>query len=115
MNFVYQLVLANLWIFKGLFESLIGRSKTTDALQRTTTAITVLDAGFKVNVIPGKATAIVNHRVHPVDTLESVLQHDQDVIDDWRVNVRVLEYESPPAVSPYGNDNAEGFQVIAGS
>ena len=33
MNFVYQLVLANLWIFKGLFESLIGRSKTTDALQ----------------------------------------------------------------------------------
>ena len=33
-----------------------------------------------------------------------------------RVNVRVLEYESPPPVSPYGNDdNAEGFQVIAGS
>ena len=33
-----------------------------------------------------------------------------------RVNVRVLEYESPPPVSPYGNDDdAEGFQVIAGS
>jgi len=112
MNFVYQLVLANLWIFKGLFESLIGRSKTTDALQRTTTAITVLDAGFKVNVIPGKATALINHRVHPVDTLESVLQHDKDSINDWRVTVKVLEYQPPPKVSPYGN-NEQAFQVIA--
>ena len=84
MSFAYRLVLANLWLFNGLFVDLIGQSKTTDALQRTTTAVTIMNSGFKVNVIPSKATAIVNHRVHPVDNLELVLQHDQNVIDDWR-------------------------------
>ena len=84
MSFAYRLVLGNLWLFSQLFVDLIGQSKTTDALQRTTTAVTIIRGGFKVNVIPSRATAIVNHRIHPVDTLESVLQHDKDAIDDWR-------------------------------
>lgn len=114
MSFAYRLVLGNLWLFSDLIVGLIGRSKTTDALQRTTTAVTIIKSGFKVNVIPGRATAFVNHRIHPTDTLESVLQHDKDTVNDWRVHFRVVSYDSPPPVSPYGDD-ATAFQVIAGS
>ena len=36
----------------------------TDALQRTTTAVTVFNGGHKDNVIPSYAEFIVNHRIH---------------------------------------------------
>ena len=39
---------------------------------------------------------------------------DDENVRFFRVNVRVMNYESPPAVSPYGNE-ATAFQVIAGS
>jgi len=115
MSFAYRLVLGNLWLFSDLMSDLLGRSKTTDALQRTTTALTIMKAGFKVNVMPGRATAIINHRIHPSDTLESVLQHDKDAVNDWRVHFRVMNYNSPPPVSPYKCEHATAFQVIAGS
>ena len=36
-----------------------------NAFMRTTTAITIVDAGFKNNVIPTTARAIIDHRIHP--------------------------------------------------
>lgn len=36
--------------------------------------------GNKHNVLPGRAYAIVNHRVHPGDTLDDVLEHDKQVL-----------------------------------
>ena len=90
-----------------------GDSKL-DAVQRTTTAVTIVKAGFKDNVVPGEASAMVNHRIHPSETIDDIVKHDKKVIDDERVNITQLDYFPPPQVSPYSNDAAP-FQVIANS
>ena len=85
-----------------------------DAVQRTTTAVTIVRAGFKDNVVPGEASAIVNHRIHPTETIEDIVSHDRKVIDDQRVNITQLGYFPPPPISPYSND-VTSFQIIANS
>ena len=35
-----------------------------------------------------QAFANINHRIHPTDTLEDVLNHDREVINDDRVEIR---------------------------
>ncbi len=50
------------------------RDPVTDAMQRTTTAVTMVSAGVKENVLPGKASAAVNLRLHPSDDLDGVIQ-----------------------------------------
>jgi carboxypeptidase PM20D1 len=42
---------------------------------RTTTALTVMKAGNKENVMPGLAEAVVNFRLLPGDTIASVTDH----------------------------------------
>jgi len=114
MSFIYKLALSNLWMFKDIVSSFLANDENIDAIQRTTTAITIIQAGFKENVVPGEAKAIVNHRIHPSETIDDILKHDKKVIDDNRVEIKTLGYKEPPPVSPYSND-ATPFQIIANS
>ena len=47
---------------------------------RTTTALTIFNAGDKDNVLPGNAEATVNFRLIPGDTEASVTDHVRDTI-----------------------------------
>jgi len=108
-----QMILSNLWLLSGAVSSVLSSSYETDAIQRTTTAVTMFNAGFKENVMPSSAEATVNHRIHPTETVEDVLEHDRDVIDDSRVEISKSENSfNPPPISPYGNE-IMAFQVIA--
>ena len=73
-------VASNLWLFGGLFTRKLASDSTTAPMVRTTTAVTVVEGGMKENVMPATATAIVNHRIHPADTIQSVLAHDTEVL-----------------------------------
>jgi carboxypeptidase PM20D1 len=42
---------------------------------RTTTALTIVNAGNKENVLPGRAEATMNFRILPGDTKEQVIDH----------------------------------------
>lgn len=114
MSFMYKLGLANLWMLGELVSGILGKDENTDAIQRTTTAITIVQAGFKDNVVPGEARAVVNHRIHPTESLEDILKHDREVINDDRVEIKTLGYFPPPSISPYSND-VTPFQIVANS
>jgi len=113
-SFPYNLIFSNLWLFSSLVSSSLSMNPGTDATQRTTTALTIVKAGVKDNVIPGYAEAIVNHRIFPGEDLTTVLEHDRRVVGDKRVNFSVLQYNPPPPVSPYSSE-VEGFSLIASS
>ena len=66
------------------------------------------------NVVPGEARAVVNHRIHPTESLEDILKHDKKVINDDRVEIKTLGYFPPPSISPYSND-VTPFQIVANS
>ncbi|KAA0202593.1 hypothetical protein HAZT_HAZT005107 [Hyalella azteca] len=66
----------------------------------------------KDNVVPGTAWALVNHRVHPSESLEEVVRHDISAINDDNINVTVLDSRAPHPISPYGA-SSPAFSLLA--
>ncbi|CAM5782104.1 M20 family peptidase [Ottowia pentelensis] len=76
-----RVALSNLWLFGPLVQRQLEGAASTNALLRTTTALTIVSAGNKDNVLPGRAEATVNFRMLPGDTEDGVLQHVHGAID----------------------------------
>lgn len=75
MRGLQRVALSNLWLFGPLVEAQLAKGASTNAMMRTTTALTIVNAGNKENVIPGVAEATVNFRILPGDTRADVMQH----------------------------------------
>lgn len=110
-SFPASVIFNNLWLFWPLVSRLMEREDITNALVRTTTAVTMFNAGIKVNVIPPVAQATVNFRIHPAQTVQEVLKLTKDIVMDDRVQFHVLESVEPLPVSPF-DDQALGYQLI---
>ena len=111
MPFGKRLLMANLWLFGPLVARALTASPGTNAGVRTTAAATIFEAGFKENVLPGRARAVVNFRILPGDSVEGVLARVREVVRDPRVKVnRLGAFASEP--SPVSDTNAAGFKII---
>jgi carboxypeptidase PM20D1 len=84
---VQRVILSNLWLTAPLVQRLFVASPAADATLRTTTAPTIFRAGVKDNVLPQQAEAVVNFRLRPGDSVDSVLAHVRDTVDDAEVKV----------------------------
>jgi len=111
MGFGMKLVFANRWLFRPLIERQLSASSSTNATIRTTTAVTMINGGIKDNVLPSRATAIVNFRILPGSSIEEVMAHVRRVVDDTRVKVERYgaDFNEPSAVS---NIHSEEFTII---
>lgn len=75
MGGVNRVVLSNLWLFRPVVQKQLEGAASTNAMLRTTTALTIVNAGNRDNVVPGRAEATVNFRLLPGDTQEHVMDH----------------------------------------
>ncbi len=80
------------------------------SISRTSVAPTVMDAGFRRNVIPSEASAILDIRMLPDESVEEFYAKLAAVIDDSRVEI-VPEKIYRPAAPPSEIDN-EMFQIL---
>ena len=80
------------------------------SISRTSVAPTVIDAGFRKNVIPSEASAILDIRMLPDESVEEFYAQLAAVIDDPRVEI-VPERIYRPAAPPSEIDN-EMFQTL---
>nr|XP_019608096.1 PREDICTED: N-fatty-acyl-amino acid synthase/hydrolase PM20D1 isoform X4 [Rhinolophus sinicus] len=110
-SFPVNIVLNNLWLFWPLVSRFMERNYITNALARTTTAVTMFNAGVKENVIPSVAQATVNFRIHPAQTVQEVLELVKTIVADDRVQFHVLGAFEPLPVSP-SDDQALGYQLL---
>ncbi|MFP4362795.1 MAG: M20/M25/M40 family metallo-hydrolase [Spirochaetia bacterium] len=95
VSFPMGIVTANLWLFGGLLTYILSKTAVTNSLVRTTQAATVISGSDKENVLPEKAEAVVNIRILPGETLDTVLNRMRKTIRDDRVTVELLnEIES---------------------
>jgi carboxypeptidase PM20D1 len=97
MPFPSKMAFANLWLFEGLIMGFYEENPVANAMIRTTTAATIFNAGFKANVLPDTARAVVNFRILPGDTIESVVEHVRRVVADDRVKIEVPEEARDPS------------------
>ena len=101
MGIVNRAVFANLWLTAPMVKSFMGRTASTRAMLHTTTAPTMLQGSPQDNVLAVVAKGWVNFRILQGDTVDSVLRHVRETIDDERVEVIALPTSAEPsAVSP---------------
>ena len=110
MPFSKRLAMANLWLFAPLVKNIMLKNKDDAAGIRTTTAATMISGSPKSNILPTRATAVINFRILPGDRVEAVKDRVIELIDDERVTVTAEYGVNPSPVSP--SDSA-GFELIA--
>ena len=110
MHGINRVVLSNRWLFEPLILRQFEKSPSTNAMLRTTTAITVVRGGNKENVLPGEAEALVNFRLIPGDTAAAVVNHVRQAIDDDHVAIQVID----PATeaSPVASRDSAAYRVL---
>ena len=110
LPFGQRLAMSNLWLLRPVVEGMLGKSAATNAMMRTTTALTIINAGNKENVLPGRAEAVVNFRILPGDTIDSVTAYVKGVVADERIDVTPLGAGFNP--SSLSSPVAEGYRLI---
>jgi carboxypeptidase PM20D1 len=105
-----KFIFSNLWLTGSLVAGQMAEDPTTNPLVRTTTALTMFNAGVKENVVPQMAEARVNFRLLPGDTPEGLLDRISGIVDDPLVEISASTWNNiPPVADPKG----EGFGIIA--
>jgi len=71
---------------------------TLDAVLRNGISLTIVEGGIRSNVIPSEATATLNIRTLPGQSIDSVVAHLETAVDDSLVTFRIETRgeESPP-------------------
>jgi carboxypeptidase PM20D1 len=111
MSYPLKLVFANSWLLSPIIESQLSSSPGTNANLRTTTAITMVKGSEKENILPQRATALVNFRIHPSDNIQKVLDHVTKTIQDPRVKVSYLK-ETAREPSPISPTNSKAYENL---
>lgn len=87
MHGVNRIFLSNLWLFKPVVERQLQKAASTNAMMRTTTALTIVQAGNAENVLPGRAQATVNFRLLPGDSSDAIVEHSAQAIANPAITI----------------------------
>jgi carboxypeptidase PM20D1 len=110
MSGLNRVMLSNLWLTAPLVQGQLEKSPSSNAMLRTTTALTIVRAGNKDNVLPGRAEAAVNFRILPGDSIDSVEQHLKRALGNDAIQVKRYPGNSEP--SPVSPAEGSGWRAI---
>ncbi|GAM20666.1 hypothetical protein SAMD00019534_038410, partial [Acytostelium subglobosum LB1] len=106
----YRFVFSNLWLFRPLISYVLSLNPGMDPLQRTTTAVTMFNGGTKPNVLPNEANATINFRISPSQSVQDILDHIKNTINDDRIVTIIPEEFTEP--SPISSADSPSFRLI---
>lgn len=109
--FPHKLLLANLWLTEPIVDRFFEMSPDGSARLHTTIAPTMIAGGVKDNVLPPDASATINFRLHPRDTVASVIEHVRKAIDDPKVDVIALN-ETKDEASKVSDMNGAAYKFL---
>ncbi|MCA0933746.1 M20 family peptidase [Lutimonas saemankumensis] len=110
MPFFNKMAFANSGLFEPMILKSYEASSSGNALIRTTTAPTIFNSGVKDNIIPLSARATVNFRIISGSSIQEVIDHVKNVIDDERISVKESGFNTEP--SKVSSTEAFGFEAI---
>ncbi len=90
MGLLNRFILANRWLFGPVLMSRLKASPATNAQIRTTFAPTILESGFKANVLPQEGRAVFNIRILPGESIDQTLDYIRNRIDDPEIEINVI-------------------------
>lgn len=112
MDFTSRMAIANQWLLKIPLLHVLEQSPATNALVRTTTAVTMAKGSDAPNVLSSTAEIVVNFRILTGNSVEMVVNHVNDICADYDVDIRVENAREPSNLSP---ENTRAFRAIENS
>jgi carboxypeptidase PM20D1 len=109
MHGFQRVALSNLWLFGPLVRKQLEKGASMNTMLRTTTALTIVQAGNKDNVIPGQADAVVNFRILPGQTRQDVLDHVKARVP---ANIEVGTLSGGTDPTPVSPTSAPSYQLM---
>jgi carboxypeptidase PM20D1 len=104
-------VMTNLKVTAPVVAKLLSAKPTTNALIRTTSAVTLVSGGHKANVLPQESTAIVNYRIIPGDTVDDVLAHVRNVVGP-DIEVQIADGHDATDPSPSSSTESAAWRAV---
>ena len=92
---LFRFIFGSLWLTGGIVKIALVQSRYSNAMIRNTMAPTIIQGGYKSNVLPEKATAVLNCRLLPGVTAEDLIAHVRKVIRDRRVTITCMDTSAP--------------------
>jgi len=97
----YRFLFGSLWLTKPVLLRFFTTSgPETNAMTRTTQAVTMLEAGHAANALAERATAMVNVRVAVGSSVAASIGHIRSAIRDEAVRIELVQPGEPSPVSP---------------
>ncbi|MGI9285298.1 MAG: M20/M25/M40 family metallo-hydrolase [Pseudomonadales bacterium] len=109
MSFPKSFLFNNLWLTNSLLAYSMSKDRVTNAFVRSTTAVTMFNAGVKENVVPQQAEAKVNFRPLPGETPLQLVNYINEIIEDPEIEISYEDWANPPRVSSM---EGGGYAVI---
>ncbi len=103
-SFPLRLITCNLRLFKPLLTFVMGKIPAAASVVRTCTAVTMCSASAAPNVLPQRASAVLNMRLMPGVSIDDAVTRLKKIIRDERISVKVLKGNTAPPVSSTKTD-----------
>jgi carboxypeptidase PM20D1 len=107
-----RIAIANPWLLRGLLVRQLGATPQGAAMLQTTIAPTMLSGSSRENVLATEASATLNLRIAPGDTVDAALRHLRESLEGRPVTVELVGEGRDPA--PVSSTDSEGYALIAG-
>ena len=101
-------VMSNFPVLKPLLTKVCSEIPPVASMMRTTTAVTMANGSPAPNVLPQKASAVVNFRIMPGQTVEDVEKHIRKYAGP-KAEVKMLAGKNPSKISP---TDSRAFKAI---
>jgi len=105
-------MLRNQGLSGGMLARQLAKDRMNAAFVRTTTAVTIFDAGIKENVVPQTAEAKINFRLLPGTSMDEVVERVREIIDNPEIEIDAKQWGDNP---PVARQDAEGYRRIEGA
>jgi carboxypeptidase PM20D1 len=112
MSFPNNVVYANLWLTRPWVIQEMVKLGLTPQIQ-TIVAPTIFHSGDRDNVLPPRATAVINVRTMPGQSVDSVIQNFTKLINDTRVSIKPLS--TPKEASRISSTSSAAYTALCKS
>jgi len=109
MNFTSRMAIANRWLLESLLINTFEKSPASNAIVRTTTAVTMAKGSDAANVMATEAEVTVNFRILPGESVADVVRHVEKICEGYDVEINIVSQREPSNIS---SENVRGFEII---
>ncbi|TWP28954.1 M20/M25/M40 family metallo-hydrolase [Apibacter muscae] len=109
MGFTSRMAIANQWLLQPVLIKSLSKTPASNALVRTTTAITMAKGSDAPNVLSTTAEITVNFRILPGNTVKQVMDHVENLCKGYKVHIKTISSREPSKIS---SSQTDGFKKI---